>query len=119
MTAARIIERLHDRQIAISRPTVYRQLEKLIREGRVRKYLFDGDSVSSYQYAGGDEGGNDYYRFKCENCEGVFNMRCDEVDHVSRHILEEHAFKINDSKTVFYGKCNTCMQMRENLTAGE
>ncbi|MDR0490447.1 MAG: transcriptional repressor [Oscillospiraceae bacterium] len=110
VTAAQIADYLQKERVPISRPTVYRQLEKLVREGRLRKYLFGDTSVSSFQYIDPDESCQDSYHLKCEICDGIFNLECDEVDHVSRHIFESHAFRVNDSKTVFYGKCRTCQQ---------
>ena len=109
-TAAQIADHLRKEQIAISRPTVYRQLEKLVSEGKVRRYLFGDTSVTCFQYTDPNENGQDLYHMKCEVCDGVFNLKCDEVNHVSRHILETHDFKVNDSKTVFYGKCKTCLR---------
>jgi len=100
---------LHKEHIDISRLTVYRQLEKLVKEGRVRKYLFDGETVSSFRYIDPDERGHDAYHMKCEGCGVLFDLQCDEVDHVSQHILETHDFKVNGSKTVFYGQCKVCL----------
>jgi len=110
VTAAQIADYLQKEQVSISRPTVYRQLEKLARDGKIRKYLFGGTSVSSFQYVDPAEYRQDFYHLKCEICDGVFNLKCDEVDHVSRHISESHAFQVNGSRTVFYGKCKTCQQ---------
>ena len=110
MTAAQISEHLQKEQIAVSRPTIYRQLEKLVNEGRARKYVFGDTSVASFQYIAPGDKGQRFYHMKCESCDGVFNLKCDEVGHVSRHILEDHEFLVNDKKTVFYGKCKKCLQ---------
>jgi len=108
VTASQITDYLKERQVVISRPTVYRQLEKLAKEGKIRKYLFGG--TSCFQYADPDEYRQDLCHLKCEICDGIFDLECDEVDNFSRHILETHEFQVNDSKTVFYGKCKTCLQ---------
>ena len=107
VTASQIAEHLQEEQVVISKPTVYRQLERLVKEGKVRKYLFGDTTVASYQYVD-PEVYDCSYHLKCEVCDGVFNMKCDEVDHVSKHILEEHAFQVDGSKTVFYGRCKMC-----------
>ena len=110
VTAAQIADHLEKDHISISRPTVYRQLEKLEKYGKVRKYLFGDSSVTCFKYVDPDEYRQDVYHMKCEVCDGVFNLECDEVEHVSKHIYETHAFQVNDSKTVFYGKCETCQR---------
>ena len=110
VTAAHIAESLRNEQISISRPTVYRQLERLVSEGRVRKYSFGGTSASSFRYVGTDDSEQDLYHLKCEICDRVFDLKCDEVEQVSRHISEAHAFVVDESKTIFYGKCKTCRQ---------
>lgn len=109
VTAAQIAQQIRKEHGAISRPTVYRQLEKLVEEGKVRKFLFDGASMSSYQYIDSDEHEQSFPHLKCEVCNNLFNLDCDEVSHISHHISEAHAFQVNSSKTVFYGKCNVCM----------
>jgi Fur family ferric uptake transcriptional regulator len=109
VTAAQIAGHLQKEQGAVSRPTIYRQLEKLVDEGKIRKFLFGGMS-SCFQYVDPDEFECEYYHLKCEVCEGIFDLKCDEVEHVSRHIFEDHAFQVDDKKTVFYGKCKTCLR---------
>ena len=110
VTAAQIAEYLQKEQIGISRPTVYRQLEKLVNEGKVRKLLLSGASGSCFQYIDPNVCEQDCYHLKCEICNEIFDLKCDEIDHVSRHIFESHAFQVNDNKTVFYGKCKMCLQ---------
>ena len=110
VTAAQIAGHLQKVQGAISRPTVYRQLDKLIIAGKARKFSFGGSNVAHFQYIDPDDPGQDCCHMKCEDCNGVFDLKCDEVNHISQHILEAHTFQVNDSKTVFYGKCKTCLQ---------
>ena len=110
VTAAQIAEHLQKEQDAVSRPTVYRQLEKLVGEGKVRKYLFSDSSVSCFRYVDPGEYWQDFPHLKCEACGEIFNLECDEISYISRHISEAHAFQVNDSKTVFYGKCKLCLQ---------
>ena len=109
VTAAQIAAQLQKQQIEISRPTVYRQLEKLVAAGQVRKYLFADSSVAVFQYAAQNDSAQSGCHLKCEVCEGVFNLQCNEIDHISQHILESHAFQVNDRQTVFYGRCKTCI----------
>ena len=115
VTVAQIEDFLKNERVAISRPTIYRRLEKLIQEGRVSKYLFGDGSVACFRYNNPSPCVRDTCHLKCETCRAVFDLACDEVDHISRHITEEHAFQVNGSKIVFYGKCETCR--RQSYTA--
>ena len=110
LTAAQITGHFSAGKTVISRPTVYRQLEKLVKEGRVRKFLFDGASVTSYRYVEDGKAGTGVYNLKCEVCDEMITLECEEIGNVSRHILTEHAFMVNGGKTVFYGKCKSCRQ---------
>ena len=110
VTAAQIADHLQEEQIAISRPTIYRQLEKLVAEGKIRKCSFHGISGFCFQYIDPEKFENAYYHLQCEICNKIFDLQCHEVNHVSRHIFEDHAFQVNDHKTVFYGRCKVCLQ---------
>ncbi|MCL1828356.1 MAG: transcriptional repressor [Oscillospiraceae bacterium] len=110
VTVAQIADHLQKEHTSVSRPTIYRRLEKLVCDGRVSKYSFGDSSVTSYRYNDPGKYDRDTYHLKCEICNEITDLKCDEVDHVSRHIFKDHAFQVNDSKTVFYGKCEKCLK---------
>jgi Fur family ferric uptake transcriptional regulator len=102
--------------------TVYRHLDKLVRSGRARRYAVEGISGSCYQYeyvdeydGGGDtrarvrEEGAGHFHLKCEGCGTLLHLRCDVLSGLPKHVYEEHAFRIDAGKTVFYGKCADCL----------
>lgn len=108
VTAAQLEEHFSRRGESISRPTIYRQLEKLAARGLVRKYLLGGTSVASFQYADPDEDGSDSFRLKCRVCQGVFSIECGHASELSGHIKTAHEFQVDD--TVFYGTCKSCTE---------
>ena len=110
LTAAQVVAHFQAGADFISRPTVYRQLERLVEEHKATKYNFNGDAGACFRYAGEPEGERDSFRLRCETCERIIVLRCDEVENFSRHIYEDHAFEVNGSKIVFYGKCELCVQ---------
>ncbi len=110
VTAVQIEEYFKSNGSTVSRATIYRRLERLVKEGTVYKYTFNGATGACYQYKDKPEEKPGCCHLKCEVCGGILNLKCGEVDHISRHILENHAFQVNDSKTVFYGKCDICLQ---------
>jgi Fur family ferric uptake transcriptional regulator len=108
VTVARMAEHFRSGGNAASRATIYRQLEKLARSGQVRKYAFEGTQGACFRYVEQSEREPDFCHLKCEVCGGILNLKCDEVSQVSRHISETHAFQVNGSKIVFYGRCQAC-----------
>jgi Fur family ferric uptake transcriptional regulator len=110
ITAAQIVEHFQSGGNMASRTTIYRQLSRLVQEGKVQKYAFEGISGACYQYVNQSRNKHCSYHLKCEGCGEITDLKCNEVDLVSQHIYETHDFRVNDQKTVFYGKCKTCIQ---------
>lgn len=95
----------------IGTTTVYRQLEKMVNEGIVTKYIIDSNTPACFEYVGehGHIQGKVYYHCKCEVCGRLIHLYCDELSEVQKHILEYHGFVINPLRTVFYGVCEKCV----------
>ncbi len=93
--------------------TIYRQLDRLVENGIVRKYILDGKSGACYQYIDDEEGCMEHYHLKCVSCGKLFHMSCRQLSGISRHIYEEHGFTVNSSQTVFYGVCAACSEAEE------
>ncbi len=91
----------------IGRTTVYRQLDRLVIEGKVRKFSAGDNEPCCYQFADCDHCHN-HYHLKCSGCGKLIHTECDFLDKLSAHIFQDHEFKIDGSKTVLYGICNEC-----------
>lgn len=92
----------------VGRTTVYRTLDKLCREGMLRRYELSGESCACYQYIDNDEGCTEHFHLKCESCGELIHLGCHRLGELSGHIEAEHAFKVNNAKTVLYGTCAKC-----------
>ncbi|MBR1476431.1 MAG: transcriptional repressor [Lachnospiraceae bacterium] len=94
----------------IGTTTVYRQLEKMVDEGLVQKYILDGKASACFEYTGGDSNNRDVSCFhcKCEKCGKLIHLHCDEIAAIEAHLYEHHNFKLNPLRTVFYGLCEEC-----------
>jgi len=108
VTAAQIVDHFESGSLTIGRSTIYRHLEKLTESGKVRRYSMDGASGACYQYVGNSDGCQAHMHLKCEGCGELFHLRCDTMSEMRRHILDEHAFSVNATKTVIYGRCDSC-----------
>ena len=109
-TAADICRHFQERGRPIGTATVYRQLEKLVDEGQVKKYaLSDGGSACD-EYI--DPENNCCrpvcYHRKCQVCGRLIHMECREITQLEQHLLSRHGFRIDPARTVFYGVCAAC-----------
>lgn len=108
VTAAQVAEHCKKTGAPVGRTTVYRQLERLTREGIIRRYNVDGISGACYQYLTNHTDCREHFHLKCESCGDLTHLNCDLLSEAQRHILEAHTFLINTTKTVFYGYCDRC-----------
>ena len=88
--------------------TIYRQLDKLVEQGLVRKYAFDGKTSACYQYIEDNEQCRSHFHLKCLSCGRLIHLDCEHLAELAHHIEEEHGFEIDYSQTVFYGRCGDC-----------
>jgi Fur family ferric uptake transcriptional regulator len=88
--------------------TIYRQLDRLVEQGLVRKYAFDGKTCACYQYIEDDEQCRSHFHLKCLSCGKLIHLDCEHLAELTRHIEDEHGFEIDYSQTVFYGRCSDC-----------
>ena len=107
-TAADICERFRNGGEKIGTTTVYRQLERLVNEGQVKKYQFEEGMSACFEYVGGDTDEVSCYHLKCENCGALIHLECREITLFENHITEHHGFLIDPRRTIFYGLCEKC-----------
>ncbi|NLT08919.1 MAG: transcriptional repressor [Ruminococcus sp.] len=88
--------------------TIYRQLDKLVESGVVRKYTIDGKTGACYQYIDDTQDCKSHFHLKCVCCDRLFHITCDHLKDIDKHIHEHHGFRVDPSKTVFYGVCADC-----------
>lgn len=110
ITANDVCEHFKEQGAPIGQSTIYRQLESLVDEGIINKYIIDGNSPACFEYVGEDDHVDTEVCFhcKCEKCGKLIHMHCEELEGIQEHMLSEHHFKINPTRTVFYGICEEC-----------
>ncbi len=98
-----------DRPIGIS--TIYRQLERFVDEGSVRKYVLETGDSACYEYI--EKAGLCAYHFhcKCVKCGQLIHLDCEELREIQNHLLQEHGFKWDAHRTIFYGACSECQDI--------
>ncbi len=110
-----IRDALRIRGISMGTTTIYRQLERLMEEGKIRKYMIDSSTCACFEYIGEAETQEYVQSFhcKCEKCGSLIHLHCKELEGIRMHIENEHNFTINPAKTVFYGICDKCAEKPE------
>ena len=111
MTAGEICTCLKSKGSTIGTATVYRQLEKLVDDGRLNKYIIDEGTSACYEFVPEEDHlcEKNCYHCKCESCGVLIHMDCSEIMSFVEHIKEHHGFEIDPYRTVLYGKCSGCM----------
>ncbi len=94
---------LHEEGRPIGRTTVYRQLEKMAADGSALKYISEKGESASYRLCG--ESCRRHLHLKCLDCGGLTHLDCSVAEDFSRHLLANHSFQLDPSKTVIYGHC--------------
>ncbi len=94
----------------IGTSTVYRQLERLVDEGLMAKFILEPGSPACFSYLGEEHSGGAMpcFHCKCEICGKLIHLHCEELEQLADHLAEEHRFELNPLRTVFYGRCEAC-----------
>ena len=110
-----------DKGTPIGQTTVYRQLEKLVNEGTVNKYIIDNGSPACFEFSPHrPQKGEPCFHCKCEICGKLIHLRCEELEGIGQHLREHHAFTLDPMRTVFYGICEECrLKDEEEQVQGE
>ncbi|MBP3852540.1 MAG: transcriptional repressor [Erysipelotrichaceae bacterium] len=111
ITAGDVTRHFKEHGIPVGQATVYRQLENLVEQGMVSKYIIDSNSPACFEYTGADshQQGASCFHCKCEKCGKLIHLHCDQLEEIQTHLYQEHQFKLDPFRTVFYGLCEQCV----------
>ena len=112
LTCDDIAEMLKGNGTPVGKSTVYRYLLKLEEEGKVRKFI-ENSKCAYFRYIENTEDCNGHLHLKCLSCGDFIHLDCELMDDISVHLVKDHHFKIDNSKTVLYGLCENCNQVKE------
>ena len=101
------IDEILDGQVPLA--SIYRNVDDLVEEGAIRKYIVDRNNSACYQYIG-DGNEHQHFHLLCSKCGKLIHLECDEVEHLISHIEEEHGFQVDISKVTLYGVCEECQK---------
>ena len=104
-TAMALADRLRSGGQSVGLTTVYRQLERLEKQGLVHKLVTDEGACWQYCDCLAHR---DCILLKCEVCGAIQHMDCGHLGELYQHVLQQHHFRINPRRTLFYGLCDRC-----------
>ncbi|MCR4990494.1 MAG: transcriptional repressor [Lachnospiraceae bacterium] len=110
ITAGDVCNYFKEQGSSIGQSTVYRQLDALVEEGIINKYIVDPNSPACFEYVGeGVHNEEDTcFHAKCEKCGKLIHMHCEELLGIKDHLHSGHGFELDPMRTVFYGLCEDC-----------
>ncbi len=114
VTADQIFGFLKAQGASVGQTTVYRNLDKLVKEGSVVKYAGTEGVGACYQYISHDHHCTTHYHLVCADCGHVIHLHCDYLDEMTAHLLDHHQFSMDKFKTVIYGLCRSCEAARHD-----
>ena len=112
VTAKSVHTALAEAGSGIGAATVYRQLVRLEEEGLVRRYTLGQGEAACYEYVGDASAckKESCFHCLCTECGKLYHMECEHLAGIAEHLSSEHAFRIDPSRTVFYGICDACSE---------
>ena len=110
VTVNEICDFFREKGISVGTTTIYRHLEKMVKEGLAAKYVVDGSSSACFEYLGAEEHCHktSCFHCKCEKCGKLIHLHCEDVVKLEQHLMESHGFQMDPCRTVFYGICEDC-----------
>lgn len=100
---------LNRRGVRVSRATIYRTLELLVRSGLVQKVRF-GENLARYEHTYGHERHDHLICTQCGHVEEISDM---ELEQQIQHIASQRMFRIRDRSIQIFGLCPVCQKNLE------
>ncbi len=107
LTANDLAEDLRRSGSPVGLATIYRQLERLEKAGRVHKVNTGEGAV--YQYCPHQEEAG-CVLLRCSGCGHITHLNCDHLQSLREHLAQSHHFRIDTCHTVLSGLCGSCME---------
>jgi Fur family ferric uptake transcriptional regulator len=112
-TAAQLAHALREQGTPLAKATIYRQLNRMIATGELRRFTTGSQEPDCYQYVEKTRHCESHLHLRCDSCGELQHVDCSELDGVARHFAAHHRFILNAAGTVFAGICAKCSEVEE------
>ncbi len=92
----------------LDRSTIYRNLERLCKEGQLVKYKETDVKATCYQFSEGHGSCHEHMHAQCSSCGKIFHIDNDILDEAAQKLQSEYGISIDYGKTVIMCKCEDC-----------
>ena len=92
----------------VGKTTVYRQLEKLVADGVIKKFNTQNSKSFLYQFVDENLRCDEHMHLRCIKCGNYEHLSCDFMKAVSEHLSLHHDFAVSNSQTEIMGVCANC-----------
>ncbi len=106
--AAEIYDFLQKKGSKVNLATIYRNLDRMTRDGVLIKQKDSQEDKAVYQYVGDDGQCSEHLHMQCTECGRVAHLKCDFMNELTEHLLLQHQFALQCTRTVLYGLCEEC-----------
>ncbi|MDD2214128.1 MAG: transcriptional repressor [Oscillospiraceae bacterium] len=108
-TADEIYAAVRHEHPAISRSTVYRNLQWFCDKGQLRKREIPGQADVYDQIC------TNHYHVRCSRCGRIFDVDMDYIPGLEQAIKDPHGFRFTGHDIIFTGVCPDCQSRDEPL----
>ena len=113
VSAKDIFHYMKEKGDSINLSTIYRNLDRLEKEGRLIRYLSEKGDIATYQYVDDDKHCEKHLHLQCLNCGKIIHLDCQFMEHIAQHASEHHDFDIQCKNSIIYGICKECKEKKE------
>lgn len=99
----------------VSRATIYRTLDLLLKCGLIRKYNF-GQGEARYEHT---HGRKHHEHMKCVYCGKVIEFISDEIERLQDVICERHNFRMTSHSLEIHGICSECQNSTQTASRSD
>lgn len=109
-TARDIYNAINEEGDNLDRSTIYRNLERLCKEGTLVKYKEADLNATCYQYSEGHGSCHEHMHAQCSGCGKIFHIDNEVLEEAAEKMKSEYGIDVDYGKTVLICKCNNCKE---------
>lgn len=102
------MDALFETDSKINKSTVYRNLERLVQEGRLVQYKEASINAICYQYSESHNHCHEHMHAQCSKCGKIFHLDNEIVEEFENKIHSVYGLGVDINKTVIVGQCDDC-----------